>query len=302
VPFNPKAVYQLLFRSTDSLGNASTAVSTVIIPHNANTTRLLSYQTAEDAAWANCAPSYTFQLNSTQNIGGGDTSTLELLLVVASLDQGWVVSVPDYEGPTASYVSGIQAGQATLDSVRAALSSGLLTGISPDVESQLWGYSGGAFATEWAAELQPSYAPELNFIGAAYGGVTPSIASVFLDINEGSSAGLIPTGILGLAQAYPELDTWVNQHLIPATASYFKRALSECENYSTKDFSGQDIFSYFDVGQDLVTDPVVQSVFNATGTMGIHSTPRMPMYIYKAVGDAISNITDTDNFVEKMCA
>ena len=50
VPFNPKSVYQLLFRSTDSLGIASTAVSTIIIPQNANTTRLLSYQTAEDAS------------------------------------------------------------------------------------------------------------------------------------------------------------------------------------------------------------------------------------------------------------
>ena len=35
------------------------------------------------------------------------------------------------------------------------------------------GYSGGAIATEWAAELAPTYAPDLNknLIGAAYGGV-----------------------------------------------------------------------------------------------------------------------------------
>ena len=35
------------------------------------------------------------------------------------------------------------------------------------------GYSGGAIATEWAAELAPSYAPEVNerLIGAAIGGV-----------------------------------------------------------------------------------------------------------------------------------
>ena len=29
------------------------------------------------------------------------------------------------------------------------------------------GYSGGSIATEWASELAPSYAPELNIIGAA---------------------------------------------------------------------------------------------------------------------------------------
>ena len=49
---NVKTVFQLLFRSTDSL---ATAVTTVIIPNNANMTRLLSYQTA-DSAWINCAP------------------------------------------------------------------------------------------------------------------------------------------------------------------------------------------------------------------------------------------------------
>lgn len=57
VPFQAKAAYQLLYRTTDSLGNASAAVTTIIVPNNANTSRLLSYQFAEDAAWANCAPS-----------------------------------------------------------------------------------------------------------------------------------------------------------------------------------------------------------------------------------------------------
>ncbi len=35
------------------------------------------------------------------------------------------------------------------------------------------GYSGGAIATEWAAELAPAYAPDLDrrLIGAAMGGV-----------------------------------------------------------------------------------------------------------------------------------
>jgi hypothetical protein len=272
------------------------------IPHNVNTTRLLSYQTAEDAAWANCAPSYTLRLNSTRNEGGGDTSTIELLLVVAALDQGWIVNIPDYEGPKAAYTSGIQAGQATLDSVRAVLSSGLLTGISPDAEYQMWGYSGGALATEWAAELQPLYAPKLNFIGAAFGGVTPSLPSVLNTINKGSSAGLVPTGILGLAQGYLALETWLDQHLIPATASYFRRPLSQCEDEDAQDFSMQDIFPYFDVGEGIFDDPVVERILNATGYMGTHGTPEMPMFIYKAVADEISPIADTDEFVAKMCA
>jgi hypothetical protein len=49
----------------------------------------------------------------------------------------------------------------------------------------MWGYSGGSLATEWAAELQPTYAPELNFAGAALGGLVPNITSVLKTINGG---------------------------------------------------------------------------------------------------------------------
>lgn len=300
-PVQAQAVYQLLFRSTDSLGNPASAATTVVVPHNANTTRLLSYQTAEDAAWVNCAPSYTLRLGSPNNFGGGDTSSLEILFIIAALDQGWVVSVPDYEGPSAAYTSGIQAGQATLDSVRAALASGSLTGIDQNAEYQMWGYSGGALATEWAAELQPSYAPELNFIGAALGGVTPSVISVLNTINGGADAGLIPTGILGLTHGYPQLHTFVYEHLIPATADYFQRPLSQCLNADSSDFANQDIFSYFDLGDEVFNQPVVQAVLNETGLMGIHGTPKMPMHVYKSVKDEISVIADTDALVTKLC-
>ena len=299
---NVKTVFQLLFRSTDSLGNAATAVTTVIIPNNANMTRLLSYQTAEDSAWINCAPSYTLQLGSPANFGGGDTSSFELLLIIAALDEGWIVNVPDYEGFKAAYTSGLQAGRATLDSVRAALASGSLTGISPDAEYQMWGYSGGALASERAVELQLTYAPELNFIGAAIGSVTPSVISVLNTVNGGEDAGLIPAAILGLTNAFPELKTFVDEHLIPGTAAYFERPLNQCSNEDSMDFLNQNIFSYFDLGDQIFNQPTVQTVLNETGLMGVHGTPKMPMHIYKSVQDEISAIADTDALVRKLCS
>ena len=300
VPFQANAAYQLLFRSTDSLGNASAAVTTVIVPSNANTTRLLSYQTAEDASWANCAPSYTLQLGS--NLFDNGPATAEELLMIAALDQGWILNVPDYEGLNAAYVSGIQAGQATLDSVRAALSSGSITNISPNAVYQMWGYSGGSLASEWAAELQPTYAPELNFIGTAIGGLPPNITSVLNTINKGIFAGVIPIGILGLTIAYPELKTYFDQHIIPSKAADFEKPLTQCLIEDGLDFAFQDIFSYFDIGGEFLKDPPVQSVINATGIMGTHGTPQMPMFVYKAVGDELSPIADTDALIGKLCS
>jgi Secretory lipase len=73
--------------------------------------------------------------------------------------------VPDYEGPLASFGLGVQAGHATLDSVRAVLS--LECSCKPDAPYAMWGYSGRSIASEFAAELQVQYAPELNFSGVS---------------------------------------------------------------------------------------------------------------------------------------
>lgn len=300
LPVNVQGAYQLLYRSTDSLGNPQATVTTIIVPYDADPNKLLSYQIAEDGAWINCAPSYAIQKGS--NILDDGTGTVEMLLIIAALDQGWIVSTPDYEGPQAAFTSGIQAGQAVLDSVRAALASGSITGISPSAAYQMWGYSGGSLASEWAAELQPSYAPELNFAGTAIGGVVPNITSILNTINKGPFVGLAPAGIMGLTQAYPALAAYVDANLVPSKAAEFKKASTQCLDTDITDYIFQDMYSYFTNGESLLYDPVPQSVLHATGQMGTHGTPQMPMFVYKAVGDEVSVIADTDALVKKLCS
>jgi hypothetical protein len=130
---------------------------------------VVNYQVAEDSGGEiNCAPSYTLQTGSDSKYAG--TGGIEAALIAAALNQGWIVNSPDWEGPKSTFVDGFGAGQATLDSIRAALASESITGVSPQAKIQLWGYSGGALASEWASELQKSYAPETPIIGMALGG------------------------------------------------------------------------------------------------------------------------------------
>ncbi|KAF7869850.1 hypothetical protein EAF04_004634 [Stromatinia cepivora] len=300
VPFQAKAACQLLYRTTDSLGNASAAVTTIIVPNNANVSRVLSFQSATDAAWANCAPSYTIQLVSDSNNGGiGGTETL---LVIAALDQGWIVNLPDYEGPKAAFTSGVQAGRATLDSVRAALSSEDLTSISPQAEYQMWGYSGGSLASEWAAELQPSYAPELSFKGAALGGLVPNVTSVLLSTNKSFFSGLIPAGIIGLTNAYPKFKEFVHKHVLPSKASGFYKASTQCFSNNTSTYLNQDISSYLDQEITSFLTGYPKEILDITGQMGVYGTPKMPIFLYKAIQDEVSVIGDTDSVVNKLCS
>jgi hypothetical protein len=167
VQTNSSAAYNILYRTTDSRYQPTWAVTTLFLPNTteySSNDKLLSYQIPYDSADVNASPSYALYSSGLPDIS-------------AALGRGWYVSVPDYEGPLASFTAGVMSGHATLDSIRAVLSSGF--GLAANgTRYAMWGYSGGALASEWAAELQVQYASEMDFAGAALGGLTPNVTSV----------------------------------------------------------------------------------------------------------------------------
>lgn len=295
-PLNVKAVYQVLYRTSDSSLQPAVAVTTIIIPNNADPTKLLAYQTAYDQSDNNCCPSYTLQ----QGSNATTNANIEILLIGAALRQGWYVSTPDYEGIYAQYVAGLMAARGTLDSVRAALASAAFTNISANAQYSMWGYSGGSLASEWAAELQPAYAPELNFKGVALGGLVPNVSSIIQTVNNGPFTDLVPKGLAGLSFAYSNFSTWLDGALVPATAATFKSGRL-CQGGA--DFTGQDMSKYFTGGfASLLGDPVPKSIFANAGLMGRHGTPQSPLYFYKALADEVSVVNDTTTLYNQFCA
>ncbi|KAL1575655.1 lipase 5 [Candida albicans P76067] len=143
-PLKIQNSWQLLVRSEDSFGNPNVIVTTVIEPVNADPSKIASYQVFEDAAKADCAPSYALQF-------GSDLTTFvtqaEMYLMAPLLDQGYYVVSPDYEGPKSTFTIGKQSGQAVLNSIRAALKSGKITNIKDDAKVVMWGYFGGSLAS-----------------------------------------------------------------------------------------------------------------------------------------------------------
>jgi hypothetical protein len=205
--------WQLLYRTTDTQDQPEATVTTVLLPMGAKPSEprpLVSYQVAEDSAAPQCAISYQLR----QGAGNDNiVAQVEILLMDAALQKGWAVTVPDYEGPRSAYVAGKQAGQAVLDGVRATegFQAAGLNGVATNVG--LWGYSGGALASGWASELQPGYAPELNIKGVAEGGLPVSPRDVLQGANGGVFAGIAMSGVAGISQAYPELQTFLDTYL-----------------------------------------------------------------------------------------
>lgn len=69
------AAYQFLYRTTDGLKNPIATVTTILVPHNAQTGKLLAYQTAYDSANINCSPSYSLQA------GANNTAIVDIVVV-----------------------------------------------------------------------------------------------------------------------------------------------------------------------------------------------------------------------------
>jgi hypothetical protein len=128
--------------------------------------------------------------------------------IAAILKAGWAVAATDdvgyLTGRTHTYMVGHNAGHATLDAVRAAFQVPG-SGLSSGTKVGLWGYSQGGAASLWSAQLASSYAPELNLVGAAAGGVPADLRAVAKATDGGAFAGLTVDATIGLHAAHPKL-------------------------------------------------------------------------------------------------
>ncbi|MCX5379771.1 lipase family protein [Streptomyces sp. NBC_00091] len=194
--------WQLLYGSADAEGRRIAVSGTLLVPEapyaGPGPRPVVAHAIGTHGLGDRCAPS--------RALAGG--TQYETILIKAMLDRGWAVVATDYQGlGTAgghSYVNGRAEGQAVLDSVRAAQRLPG-AGIAPDAPVVIAGYSQGGQAASWAAELQPSYAPELKLRGASVGAPAADLLLVAKGVDGTPAFGFGLTAAVGLKHAYPEL-------------------------------------------------------------------------------------------------
>ncbi|KAK3385922.1 putative lipase 1 precursor [Podospora didyma] len=227
------------------------------------------------------------------------------------LKRGWLVAVPDYEGPGASYCAGLQAAHATLDGIRAVLASASDIGYIQKNASRvaMWGYSGGAFATGFAYEQIASYAPDLlgSVVGAVVGGPAPNLTTVAQAMNKRDTAGLVVASIMGVTAQQPVARQYLVSRL-KAEGQYNATAWLAVAKMSGVDalaaYSMQDVYEYFVGGETDVWHPIVQEVIDRDAVMGVDRgklAAGVPLFVYKAVQDEMSPVKETDDLVAGYC-
>jgi hypothetical protein len=267
---------QLLYRANNELGEPTVNVTSVLKPLlTIGAPQVVAYQSFYDSLNPNDEPSYAISGDVSLT---GAIPQVESALIGPSLLAGRTVVIADTEGEKADFAAGPEYGTNTLDSLKAALASPA-TGLSATKKIAMIGYSGGAIATEWAAELAPTYAPQINreLVGATMGGVLVDPAHNLHYVDGSLSwAGVMPMAIIGVSRAF-HID------LTPYLSEYGKTIYAKLEKASIVNVLGQyPGLTWAQLAKPEYSTPESIPIYVHTVNqliMGSRGTPTIPLQI-----------------------
>ncbi|KAL9933915.1 hypothetical protein V8E36_006997 [Tilletia maclaganii] len=238
--------YQLLYKTTDALGNADATVVTILVPKSPKSpAKIVSLQLPEDSVSIDCAPSGSLAKGTSSPAAASLSTTNQGL--EGSLQNGYYVVIPDHEGSKAQAFVGPTEGRAVLDALLAVTSYTTgIPGVSKSTPIAIGGYSGGAHATAWAAQLYKSYAPSLNILGQIIGGTPVNLTSTLLYLNGKTFAGFAAVGIVGEYKAYSDIKSYVDANIRSnGTALIKELQTNKCLTSVAFGYSKLDLFTVF---------------------------------------------------------
>ncbi|MCW2784357.1 MAG: hypothetical protein JWP74_874 [Marmoricola sp.] len=292
-----RKAWQLLYRSTDQNGKPMAAVTTVIAP-SGTPKGILSYQIATDSSNPKCAPSH--QMNDYEDVLNSVNLSQQVSSISGAVSKGLVVSVPDYEGPHANFGAPRQPGYAILDGLRAAERFAPL-GLNKATPAVIWGYSGGSLVSGWAAQLQHTYAPDVNVKGVAVGGWATNVYTNLVNVNGTISGGLLASGLPGILRGSPRFAKLFDAVLKPSGRRLLATSNKQCALANIAQFLGLNMSHYMTVPfKKFMSRPAVKQSL-APMTLG-RQTPRVPLFVYHSIHDEVLYIKAADALVKRYCA
>ncbi|WP_433661604.1 lipase family protein [Nocardia sp. CA-128927] len=293
----PVSTWQVKYRSTDASGAAVADVATVMVPMlpwlGPGPRPLLSYQIAEDSLGSRCAPSYALR-------GGGDPGGTQALIdtpfMADALRRGWAVVTSDHEGPQSRFLDGVNSGRGVLDGIRAARDLPA-AGLGPATPLAAWGYSGGAFATLWAAQMQPQYAPDIHFAGIAAGGVPSNWPAIAQHVDGTMQAGLAMLVVIAATRDNPSagimdlLNDRGRAMIAADSAACGPDLVTKYVNARVDDFAAVP---------NLLGHPAFRA---ATDPHELGApAPAIPMYLYHSTSDDVVPVAGFTDLLGRYCA
>ncbi len=238
-----------------------------------------------------CAPSRVLAAGGGGEVGG---------FAAVAMAQGWVLAATDYRGLGTPgphpYLVGQLAGRDVLDIVRAAAHLPE-TGMDASSPVILVGHSQGGGASVSAAELAPSYATELDVVGAVAGAPTTEIARRISSWppSRGQDTGFAMMVIAGFHGAYSRLDeasvlTEEGQAALPAVEE-------GCVGDVLASFADEDPASLFTAtGPDSGWRTALEA--NVAG----QRPTDVPIYVFHGDADTVIPVDWSADYQARACA
>jgi hypothetical protein len=200
--------WRVLYRSTAATGEPTAVSGTVLVPRGKSRDGrpLIGYAIGTHGIGDSAAPSRLLPRGLEWEAG----------LMAMALARGWALAITDYQGLGTpgdhTYMVGRALGPNVLDSMRAARAV-CPEALPADGPAAIIGYSEGGAAAAWAAQLQPSYAPDIPLAAVVAGAAAANVEVAGPSLDGTFFSFFIAYGGIGYAAAYPELD--LDSHLTP---------------------------------------------------------------------------------------
>ena len=277
----PETIVTLIkFRSTNSTGRPIAATTTVLTPRSHQPDGpVLSYQHIINGLGTKCAVSRVLY-TSDPNL-----QVREAILLNALLLSGWSIALPDHLGPNFAYGAARLGGQITLDGIRAVRRVPELDAAHSRIA--MAGYSGGGMATAFAAAMAPKYAPELELVGAATGGVPMNMVKMLegVNFNPHPAFGLLMAAAIGLEREYPDrfpISDYLNSRGMAAR----KAIANGCTNEILVTGAGHSVRDYAS-STTLISDHNARAVVEENSLELVDGIPKIPIFEWHSPQDQL---------------
>ena len=216
----------------------------------------------------------------------------------AALAEGWAVSIPDHEGPLGIWGAPYEPGYHVLDGLRAALNTEALNLSARGTDGAVGLLRRRTGHRVGHRGATPTYAPELNLVGAVLGSPVGDLGHTFRRLNGSFFSGLPALVVAALSHVYPDLDRVINEHVTVEG----KAMLTDIQRMTT----AQAVIKLIRKDMDTMVDatarrtscgtPEVQHVFDSIklGT----AAPSIPVLVVQAVHDRIVSVADIDELTD----
>lgn len=296
--------HEMLYRSsgrTDSEPLA--AIANVLVPNNPDKGKVVIHVPPEDSASNKCSPSETLKKGNF-HVKEDQFARQDILLVNTYLQQGWIVIIPDYEGPHSAFGVTALSGHIVLDSARASRNLREL-GLNDDVKFVMIGYSGGASSSAWAVQLHESYAPDINLVGSTFGGTPVNLIEHMVVNDKTKHTPTFMNTMGGIINGNPDKEHEILQYFNRDGLEGLHWVRTHCPGQSSEKDNvniRRPSTAFLKGGKNFTQVPLIMELLGqSTLPQKNLDAPRIPIFMFHAKSDTTIKLKPAKEAAEQWC-